>query len=362
MLAVTFARSIQVPQKSDDFLQNVHLFRGVAIVAVVATHVLFELEWQQTRQTEFRICVSLLQNGTVWFVFVAGLLFRHLAQRFEYGKYLLTKLKFVVLPYVIVSLPYLVLQYVNDVGFFAPTKPENRNALAVFLSFLNGEQMRVPLWFVPMICVFYLFAPCLLWLDARRFGYWLLPPLFLLASFIHRPFHQTHLSQTVPYFLPVYVFGMWVGKNLAAVMSWVRSFRWACAGVILMLSAYEVLTRERAGAIESVRAFSTERGVFDVNIYMKVLLSLLVLEALQRCPRVLARGLDYLATLSFGVFFVHYYFVYWGKIWRINTGNALEGSIGTIVLGTVVVTALAVLLVALLRRLLGPRSRYVVGS
>ncbi len=137
-----------------------HLFRGVAIVAVVATHVLFELDWQNANQTEYRICVSLLQNGTVWFVFIAGLLFRHLAHRFNYATYLWTKLKFVVLPYVLVSLPYLVLQYVQDVGFFAPHKPENRNLWAIVVSFVSGEQMRIPLWFIPMICVHYLLAPC----------------------------------------------------------------------------------------------------------------------------------------------------------------------------------------------------------
>jgi probable poly-beta-1,6-N-acetyl-D-glucosamine export protein len=226
---------------------------------------------------------------------------------------------------------------------------------------LNGEQMRIPLWFVPMICAFCLLAPCLLWLDARRWGYWLLPPLFLLASFIHRPLHQTQLNQTVPYFLPVYFFGMWVGRNLTVVMSGVRRWRWACVALFLLLGVYEVATRERPGAIESLSAFSTERGLFDVNIYMKVLLSLVVLEALQRCPRWLRLGLDYLAALSFGVFFVHYYFIYWGKHLRDATGTTVQGSAWSTALATALVTGLSVVLVATLRRVLGNRSRYVVG-
>lgn len=347
--------------KSDEFLHHVHLFRGVAIVAVVATHVLFELDWQNANQTEYRICVSLLQNGTVWFVFIAGLLFRHLAHRFNYATYLWTKLKFVVLPYVLVSLPYLVLQYVQDVGFFAPHKPENRHLWAIVVSFVSGEQMRIPLWFIPMICVHYLLAPVFLWLDARRWGYWLLPPLFVFASFIHRPFQQTELIQTVPYFIPVYLFGMWVGKNLTLVMAAVERWRRLGWVVIVALGAFEVLTRERPGAIESYGPFSIEHGVFDVNIYMKVLLSLLVLEGLQRCPRVLVRPIGYLATLSFGVFFVHYYFIHWGKHFRDTTATPLHGSALTIGLATVVVTAASVAVVALLRRALGKRSRYVVG-
>jgi probable poly-beta-1,6-N-acetyl-D-glucosamine export protein len=351
----------QVRQEPESFLINVHLFRGVAIVAVVATHVLFELDWQSGNQTEFRVCVSLLQNGTVWFVFIAGLLFRHLAQRFDYVTYLRSKLRFVLLPYFIVSLPYLVLQYVRSFGFFSPHKPENRSLWAIVASFGTGEQMRVPLWFVPMICVFYLLAPVLLWLDGRKWGYWLLPLLFLMASLVHRPFHQTHLLQTVPYFLPVYFGGMWVGKNLVEVMSWVQRWRWGCLLLALLSCVYEVVTRERPGAIESLAPFSTERGVFDVNIYAKVLLALVVLECLQRCPRVLSRVFDYLARLSFGIFFVHYYFIYWGKYYRDTTGAVLAGSALHVALATLVVTVLTAITVAVLRQALGRRSRYVVG-
>lgn len=349
-------------EKNDHFLHNVHLFRGVAILAVVATHVLFELAWSADNRTEFRICVSLLQNGTTWFVFVAGLLFRHLADKFSYRKYLYTKLKFVVLPYVLVSVPYLAMQYVHESGFFAPNKPQNRSLWAVVLSFATGEQMRIPLWFVPMICVFYLLAPALLWLDRRRYGYWLLPALFLFASFVHRPMHQTILVQTVPYFLPVYLAGMWTGKHLTQVMALVRRFRFVLLGVALAFTSYEVIMRERPGAIESLSAFSTERGVFDLNIYTKVLLALVVLEALRRCPRFLMRPLNYLATVSFGVFFLHYYFVHWAKQWRDATGTPLPGSALSVALGTALITLLSVAAVALVRRTLGGRSRYVVGS
>lgn len=348
-----------MPAKTDNFLPNVHLFRGVAILAVVATHVLFELDWRPERRTEFRICVSLMQNGTVLFVFIAGLLFRHLANRFRYATYLRTKLKYVILPYVLVSLPFVALQYVQGFGLFAPER--HPNVWTVATSFLTGDQMRIPLWFVPMIAVFYVLAPAFLWLDRQRYGYWLLPALFLLASFLHRPAHQTHLRQTVPYFLPVYLLGMYAGKNLLPVMRGVRRWRWGLLGIAVALTVFEVLTRERPGAIESRSPFSTERGVFDVNIYIKVILSLFVLEALQRCPKQLRRPLDYLAKVSFGVFFLHYYFVHWGKYYRDTTATQIEGSVLSVLGVTALVTALTVLAVAGVKRLFGQRSRYVVG-
>lgn len=349
---------------SKTFLTNVHLFRGVAILAVVATHVLFELNWTPEHEVEFKVCLSALQNGTVWFVFVAGLLFRHLAYKFEYRTYLLSKFKYVIVPYIVVSLPYVALQYFRQFGLFRPEleRTFENPVLHVIWAYTSGEQMPIPLWFVPMISVLYLLAPLLLWLDKRTWGYWTIPPLLVLASLIHRPHEQTMLRQSVVYFLPVYLIGMWVSRDMPAVMNWARRFRWPALGTALAILVFEVVTRKRPGAIESLEAFSTEAGVFDINVYMKLLLSLVVLEALQRCPRWLAKVLDPLATLSFGIFFVHFYWIYFARDWRRAWSMSWPGSPLTVIGLTVVVTYLSVGLVALLRRAAGNKSRYLVGS
>lgn len=349
---------------SKNFLNNVHLFRGVAILAVVATHVLFELNWTPEHEGEFKVCLSLVQNGTVWFVFVAGLLFRHLAYKFEYGPYLLGKFKYVIVPYVIVSLPYVALQYFRQFGLFRPEleRTFENPVLHVLWAYTSGEQMPIPLWFIPMIGVLYLLAPVLLWLDKRAWGYWTIPPLLVLASLIHRPHEQTMLRQSVVYFLPVYLVGMWVSRHMSLVMNWARRLRWPALGVALAILVYEVATRKRPGAIESLEAFSTEAGIFDFNIYMKLLLSLVVLEALQRCPRWLEKILDPLATLSFGIFFVHFYWVYFARDWRKAWSMAWPGSPLMVIALTAVTVAISVVFVRLVRRVAGNKSRYFVGS
>ncbi len=344
------------------FLTNVHLFRGVAILAVVATHVIFELDWPPDRQGEFKVCLSLVQNGTVWFMFVAGLLFRHLAHKFDYRAYLLGKLKYVVTPYLVVSVPYVVLQFQREFGLFSPAGSVVRNpTLRVFLACLSGEQMPIPLWFVPMICVAYVLAPVFLWLDRQRWGYWIIPPLLVFASLIHRPHEQTMLRQTVPYFMPVYLVGMWVARYMPLVMEWTRRFRWLALTVAASIVAFEVLTRTRPGAIESLSPFSTEAGVFDVNIYLKLLLSFVALEALARCPSWLSKVLDPLASLSFGIFFIHFYFVYLSRDVRQALGTSWPGSTLTLALLTLLTVYLSVGFVTLLRRSLGQNSRYIVG-
>lgn len=343
------------------FLVNVHLFRGVAITAVVATHVLFELAWEPARQTQFKTCLSLVQNGTVWFVFVAGLLFQHLSHGFNYGKYLASKLKYVIVPYLVVSVPYVLLQYYRGFGIFRPGAASRSPLVHATSKFVTGDQMPIPLWFVPMIAVLYLMAPALLWLMKQRWSSWLIPPLFILASFIHRPLHQTMLRQTVVYFLPVYLFGMWVSLNMTQVMAWTRRYRWWAVAVALGIVAFEVCTRQRPGAIESARPFSTEMGVFDLNNYMKLLLSLVVLEALQRCPKWLAKGLDPLARLSFGIFFVHFYWLYFARDLRPMFDIHWPGTPWMLVLITGLTLIVSVAFVELVRRLSGRWSRYLVG-
>jgi probable poly-beta-1,6-N-acetyl-D-glucosamine export protein len=349
--------------KKGVFLENVHLFRGVAILAVVATHVLFELNWTEDRRTQFRISLSLVQNGTLSFVFVAGLLFRHLAYRFEYRKYLVTKLKYVILPYLIISLPYVYTQHQRGFGIFRPDVYPTDSNLAVYVlgKYLSGEQMPIPLWFVPMISVLYLLAPVLLWLDARRWGYWTIPPLLVLASFIHRPLEQTMLRQSVFYFLPVYLVGMWVARYMTQVMCWTRRLRWFAMAIIAAILCFEVIARQRPGALESAHAFSTEMGVFDVNNYMKLLLALVVLEALQRCPPWLATVLDRLATLSFGIFFVHFYWLYFARDLRLALDVQWPGTPWMLALLTMVTVSISVGFLAVIRKLFGQRSRFLVG-
>ena len=90
--------------------------------------------------------------------------------------------------------------------------------LHVALAYLTGRQMPIPLWFIPMIAVYYVVAPVFVWVDRRPKWYAAIAPLLVLASFSHRPQHQTELSQSLVYFLPVYLSGMAASHYREAVL------------------------------------------------------------------------------------------------------------------------------------------------
>jgi probable poly-beta-1,6-N-acetyl-D-glucosamine export protein len=346
------------------FLTNVHLFRAVAIVLVVGTHVLFEMHWPVELAWEFKICLSLAQNGTVPFVFVAGLLFQYRLQHFSYAKYLKTKLSYVVTPYLLISLPFVWIQYQGRFGCFAPDRAMYGDNvwLHTALMYLTGAQMVVPLWFVPMIGVVYLLSPAFVFLDRHPSSYWLLPPLLALASFAHRPEIQNHLGHSILYFVPVYLAGMWVGRYRVPVLSAARRYRVGLLCLIAAATAFEVFTRQRPGAIESLAPFSTERGVFDVNLYQKLAFSVVALELLQGVGPRLARLLDPVADVSFGIFFTHYYLLFLGRhLLKVFGAGAWTGSAATLITLSAIVVGICTALALGLQRVMGRRSRYLIG-
>ena len=167
-------------QKPKQFLNYIHNFRGVAIIFVVAGHLLLKWPADSPVYLFFR---TFWENGTVLFVFIAGYLFQHLSKKFTYKAYLQKKAENVLLPYLIVSIPILAYRLVtNDIPELTlQLHPDFRywafvNKLAYYL--FRGAHLQ-QLWFVPMIILFYIAAPVLIYIDRNPRLYYLL--IFFIA-------------------------------------------------------------------------------------------------------------------------------------------------------------------------------------
>ena len=142
----------------------------------------------------------------VLFVFIAGYLFQHLSNRFDIKKYYLSKLQNVVIPYLIISIPailfYITVEQKNTVwpSFYAEPA-----WLQMIYFYITGLHLS-PMWFIPMIIMFYLLAPVLVKADKTRYFYCLLP-FFLLVSFsVERGL--TH--HNFMHFFSIYILGMFL--------------------------------------------------------------------------------------------------------------------------------------------------------
>jgi surface polysaccharide O-acyltransferase-like enzyme len=291
----------------------------VAILFVVAGHCLYLFEWERTRWQD-QLIASLMLNGTVLFVFVAGFLFQYLGHKFEYRRYLKNKLQNVLLPYIIVSLPILMVQAVRHSGTFDPTYRHHWPTVIANIawSLVTGSHILIPYWFIPMIALFYLLAPALLWIDRDGRFYYFLPVLLAVTVCVHRPTDLDDIWQSCAYFLPVYLYGMWFSRHRDRVMAWHDRRLPALLTLVAGLAWIEVTYFPRAGFLQSAALFSTENGIVDTNAVQKLLLCGILLVLLRRFGKVLDSKLRHLADVSFGIYLLHMFGIYFLHVVVLN--------------------------------------------
>jgi probable poly-beta-1,6-N-acetyl-D-glucosamine export protein len=305
-----------------------------------------------------------MQNGTVMFVFIAGFLFQHTSSHFSYQRYLLTKLKNVIVPYIIISIPDLIYHYFRHSGIFASDYPLRlaNPVLNVARAYLTSAEMPAPLWFVPMIALFYLMAPMLLAVDRRPKIYWVIAPLVILAMFMHRPAQLTSILQAAAYCLPAYVSGMWFSHYRESILLHLRKARWVLVGFCSALILVEVLIYQHGGAIMSSAPFSTESGLVDIDLPLKLVLSFVLTEVLQKYESHINGKLDYIAGASFGIFFLHEFVIRLILLIskKLQHPRIYGGILQFMVLLSVVL-AVSIVCVYAIRKMLGRYSRMVIG-
>jgi surface polysaccharide O-acyltransferase-like enzyme len=164
-------------------------------------------------------------------------------------------------------------------------------------------------WFIPMVAIFYLLAPLLHWIDRDGRPYYLLPLLLTVTVCVHRPTDFDNILQSCAYYLPVYIYGMWFSRNRERLLAWHDRWLPALFAMVAGLVWLELGYLQQAGYISSAAMFSTENGIVDINVLQKLLLCGVLLVVLRRLGEGLHRKLRPLADASFGIYFLHLYFV-----------------------------------------------------
>lgn len=187
------------------FLGYIHSFRALAILFIVGGHCIDFFNWSDNSETTERLLRIFISNGSVLFVFIAGYLFQHLAIKFQFKKYYVSKLRNVILPYFLVSIPAIIIfvffmqRETVWQGFY-----DNPPLLQGVYFYLTGMHLA-PLWFVPMISLFYIISPILVIADKKQYFYWVLPITILISCLVSRGLpHQSFI-----HFFSVYLFGMY---------------------------------------------------------------------------------------------------------------------------------------------------------
>jgi surface polysaccharide O-acyltransferase-like enzyme len=341
------------------FLTYIHNFRGIAIIFIVAAHMFLFWDIEKEAPIVKIILDALWRNGTVLFVFIAGYLFQYLKSKYHYRTYLAKKFKFVILPYLIVSIPIILFRLFvsppEDVYNAFPNYFEWPLIKKIIVFIVTGTHL-LPFWFIPMIFIYYLISPAFVYLDAKPSLYkYFLPVLIVLSLLIDRgnrgDLHNIHMNFF--HFLSIYVFGMWFSHYNNKVLAWTVKFRAVIFAVFSILFILTVLLYQ---------------GVwYDQLLYFQKMLLCWVLfyvlfkkESL--IPKKLNKILAIFADYSFGIFFIHYMvFLIIRMILEKVFPSFLVGNLFNwlLVFGTTLLISL--IAVRIVKFIFPKRSRYLIG-
>ncbi len=290
----------------------------------------------------------LADNSTILFVVVAGYLFTLSTAQFRYVPYLINKVQSVLLPYLILTTPAALLYVFKiktnhwwvDMDWFYSLNP-----VVQYLYMMGTGAHLGPLWFIPMIVLFYLLSPA--WIGIQKAG--LLRMAFfgalIVGVYVGRPLVNNNPFWAFWFFLPAYLLGM----VLAECPDWYEKFS---AKSAVYLPAFFVCM------------YGTY-AVIDMNDHLDLLFKLLMSVLLMAfCKQYASRKLvwlDLFGRLSFFLFFVHGYVA--GVLRLLYQRGDIPFTGLAPVLGIFVVIVVASVLSYIpAKMLLRKHSKYVLGA
>ncbi|MBR1617623.1 acyltransferase [bacterium] len=302
--------------KKNLFLNYINIFRGFAILLIIAGHT---MQFGENSSLIHKINCEIICGGTTLFIFISGFLFQHLSNKFEYKNYLKKKWTNVVLPYFITSIIGILLCIICP-----KTYGNSFDGLNLFIQipmFLTtGRIHNTPTWFIPMIILFFLCSWILLKLEQKGRLYKLLPFMFLITLTCPRIDvdynSMINLSYTLKYltcigyvfngfihFFSLYVFGMFCSKYKE---------------VIHVFYNKKLILWSLMIGISGLDIYLNYNNIYSNFTISKTILTMLILGYLKHYDewitknKLLNQTLDIFAKYSFGLFFVHWYwfFVY----------------------------------------------------
>ncbi len=303
---------ITKPKK--EMLNYINVFRGLAILLIVAGHT---MQIGAKGSLVNSISFEVFAGGTALFIFISGFLFQHLSYKFEYKNYMSKKWKNVIIPYMITAIPGIILCFTLPLLYGNPFAGLNPLAqIGIFLTV--GRVHNVPVWFIPMIVIFFILSWVLLYLERKNILYKLLPVLFLITIFIPRldiePEYVANLDYLHKYFeyikyvlsgfvhfSSMYVFGMFLSKYKEKIdFFYDKRLLFIC--LMLITAVFDVYINSKYGIVNGT--------VSKIFLTVLVLGYLKHYDDLIKAHEKINNLLDIFAKYSFGLFFVHWYFVF----------------------------------------------------
>ncbi|EQA0963048.1 acyltransferase [Escherichia coli] len=332
-------------------ISYIHDIRGLAALFIVMIHCnIFHVG---NNGFNF-IWGHFLNEWTAVFVLISGFLFQLLIDRYRFNKFIYSKFKNVIVPYLIISIPAIAI-YIFEIKkdhVWLDLNSLMSHSYIYIISFFYATGSHLgPLWFIPVICLIFLTSKPLVALQKNK-------KLFLITSLISlvlilatkRPVHSSNPLISYIHFLPVYIIGMLICQYKDLLIMQKHKIKYL--SVFLFLFSLEI--------------------IFNLNpsfsILSKIVLFLFLCSFFSHMEE---RGykfkiLSFLADISFALYFLHGYFVGGLRIVLSRHNNMIIEdnsllSISMSIASTVVIITLISIIYLIIKKTT-PNSRLIIGS
>lgn len=287
---------------------------------------------------------SRLDELNIGFTFAAGYLFRHLSLRQDYGQFIQRKVRNVIVPYLVISIPALLIYVVG--GKAHPNVDLSAyDGLGLTLYLLVTGLHLGPLWFIPMISLLYLCTPVFRRIDAWKAGYLVVLPVSLLLALtvFPRPTFNENPLLAAAHYVPVFLIGMIASRYEKAATVLAVKVKWGLIGLFGLL----VFVAVDAGGWH--------------QYYLKILMLVTVYLFFLNFEQVGNATIDKLASYSFGIYLLHGYLVSLVKVAAGRGWLQVIYPFWDAAFLTVLVTSVSIMLLIVARSVFASRSKYLIG-
>lgn len=331
-------------------LIQLNWIRGLAAVLIVFHHMTVG-SYQTTEHQQIALNLLSLETTCI-FVALSGFFFRYNLGKYSYQVYLGKKLQNVILPYLLISIPA-VLLYVSglkqehewiDMNAFHDWPPFAQTALLL----ATGAHLG-PLWFIPALTLIFLLAPALEWIVKRG----LLPAatmvglLYFLVS--DRPINDADPLLAALHFLPIYLCGMLACEQRERLQR--PQARYWLLAALLLLSGAAVLDSAFYG-LQKLALCLLLFAVFSQKI-----------KAPGYAESRLTKGMALLGAYSFAIYFLHGYLAgAYRVLGRLLGEQNFAQYLGTRLCLTLITLLCCIAAVWVVKQVTRQRSRVLIGA
>lgn len=335
-------------------------FRAIAIVLIIISHCYNT--WQVDHLWEATL-VNIISGNTALFVFISGFFFYYIYYpRFRYGSFLIKKSLFVFLPYLILSLLFMIYHYFSR-GEIAMTSYLNEyfgitlsNSWLILINLLTGRTQWA-YWYIPFAMLLFLLSPVFI-----RFIHLAPMPkilittiLFIMSMCVQRPLMEINPLHSFIYFVPYYLLGIIYSTEYAKINVWLKgkAFSLFALTVAVAMLMYFLGQTDNAG-----KASILVWHGLDYMIVQKLTLILFILAFTLYWQQYNLPFLKTIANMSFALYFLHQWMLSFMR--DFGMGDINHGFVGVIFISIIAMT-LSYLLARIIKQMLKGKSRYVIG-